>query len=512
MAKSWKRIIIFAGSTLILLFLAYKYFQQSVSFSFVDEYDNFIAAYFILGGKKLFTNIFHNRQFGPVYLSYLVQLITQPNSLYQLIMFHRIFVILFSLMFTTLLSIRFGLIAIIFTLLYEPIKYYFHGNLFLGESFIVYPLVYLFFLIFESKSKNTIFDYILVGAFFWFSCFMREPYIPLATFLFFCYLVRLNKVKAYKLSLVIVLFLSILSLIGINIKDYFFQLFQVNSNRIFVTSNESLNVTNLLKSFFYPFTVFFGGAWNYFRSITLTYSMILIVLSAFLLKTTKRYWQLIIIFISLGLAAIRPNEAGKVFYGTYRMTIWYGIIIASVLILLKLIIDNKKAQRYVVVMILLTIFVVSYFPENFIYKKINRNEIFNINYNRYFVNGEVVRMLSNPGDTLFVDGYESLIYWQAKIPSSYKYTLYYPVMKGIYQFDRERADMLNMKTLSFYFTDCNYIKTYPIPPVIKSSFRQFIYSVNNNEETCLYMNNNKLTKDFADKLKLIEKFNYKLID
>ena len=92
MAKSWKRILIFAGSALLLLFLAYKYFQQSVSFSFVDEYDNFIAAYFMLGGKKLFTDIFHNRQFGPVYLSYLIQLVTQPKSLYQLIMLHRIFV------------------------------------------------------------------------------------------------------------------------------------------------------------------------------------------------------------------------------------------------------------------------------------------------------------------------------------------------------------------------------------------------------------------------------------
>lgn len=316
MIRSWKKILVFVISALLLLFIAYKYFQQSVSFSFVDEYDNFVAAHFMLGGKKLFTDIFHNRQFGPVYLSYLIQLIVQPKSLYQLIMLHRIFVIFFSLMFTILLSVRFGLIAIIFTLLYEPIKFYFHGNLFLGESFIVYPLVYLFFLIFESKQKNIVLDYILVGIFFWFTCFMREPYIPLATFLLFCYLVKFRQVKASKLSLVIILFLSVLSLIGINIKDYFFQLFQVNSNRILVNGNESLNLANLLKSFLYPFTVFFGGAWNYFRSITVLYSIILISLSAFLLKASKKYWMVIIIFTILGLAAIRPNEAGKVFYGT----------------------------------------------------------------------------------------------------------------------------------------------------------------------------------------------------
>ena len=136
--------------------------------------------------------------------------------------------------------------------------------------------------------------------------------------------------------------------------------------------------------------------------------------------------------------------------------------------------------------------------------------MFNINYDRYFVNGEVVKILSSPDDTLFIDGYESLIYCQAKIPSSYKYILYYPVMKGIYQFDQERANMLKTKTPSFYFIDCNYRKTNPIPLEIKSNFRQFIYSIN-NQETCLYINKNKLTKEFTNKLKFIEKFNYKLI-
>ena len=505
------KILLFVGSALLLLLLAYVYFQQSVSFSFVDEYDNFIAAYFMLGGKKLFTDIFHNRQFGPVYLSYLIQLITQPESLYQLIMVHRIFVIFFSLIFTVLLSIRFGLIGIIFALLYEPIKFYFHGNLFLGESFIVYPLMYLFFLIFENKREEIALDHLLVGIFFWFACFMREPYIPLATFLLFCYLIKFKKVKASKSSLILIIFLSVLSFIGVNIKDYFFQLFQVNSSRIFTNSNESLNVTNLLKGFLYPFTVFFGGVWNYFRSITATYSMILILLSVFLLKTSKKYWQVTVIFISLGLAALRSVESGKEFYGAYRMTLWYGTIIASVLILLRYLLNNKKLSRFAVLTVLSIIFILSYFPGNFIYKKINREEMFNINYNRSFVNGEIVRILSSLNDTLFVDGYESLIYWQAKIPSSYKYIFYYPVMKGVYRFDQERVNMLRTKTPSFYFIDCNYRKINPIPPEIKSNFRQFIYTIN-NEETCLYINSNKLTKKFSDKLKLVEKFNYKLMN
>ncbi len=202
-------------------------------------------------------------------------------------------------------------------------------------------------------------------------------------------------------------------MIGININDYFFQLIQVNSNRILVNSSEGLNVINLLKSFFYPFTVFFGGAWNYFRLITVSYSIILISLSAFF-KNFKKYWIIITIFVILGLAAIRLNEPGKVFYGAYRMTLWYGIIIASVLILLRYLLNNKKLSNFVIVEFLLIIFIFSYSPDNFIYKKINREEMFNINYNQYFVNGEVIKLLSDKGDNLFVDGYASLIFWQAK--------------------------------------------------------------------------------------------------
>ena len=225
--------------------------------------------------------------------------------------------------------------------------------------------------------------------------------------------------------------------------------------------------------------------------------------------------MVVIIFIILGLAAIRPNEAGKVFYGAYRMTLWYGIIIASVLILLRYLLNNKKLSNFVVMEFLFIIFVFSYSPDNFIYKKINREDMFNINYNQYFVNGEVVKLLSDKGDNLFVDGYASLIFWQAGIPSSYKYSLYYPVMKGIPLFDQEKNIMFKTKAPTFYFIDCidrNRDKNNnPIPKEILTNYKQFIYTVINDEK-CLYINKNKLTKEFTNKLKLIEKYNYKLMN
>lgn len=506
------KFFIFSTLTLFLLFMVKKYFDQAVTFSFVDEYDNFIAAHFMMKGKKLFSEIFHNRQLGMVYLSYLIQFITHPQTLYQLVIIHRSFIIVFSFLFSLFLVWRFGLIAAGFVLLYEPIKYYFHGNLFLAESLIIYPLVYLFFLILISKQKETsLLENFFIGICLWFVFFMREPYVPLVFFLFISYCLKFRKSKYLIISLIVFLILTFFTLLTINLKDYFYQLVEINSLRIFNKKEDGLTLIGFIKSFFYPIQILLGGYWNHFRIIIAILLTLLLFLIVSVKVFLKKNWQILFIFISLGLAALRTIEPGKIFYGAYRMTQWYGFIIASVLILTKFLYDNKKNKVALTsIVILILVFFYSIFSkESFVWKKIDKQQIFNINYNRYFVNGEVVKLLSDKDDNLFVDGYESLIFWQAGIPSSYKYGLYYPVMKGILRFDQEKNKMLKTKMPTFYFIDCIYRNINPIPEEISANYKQFIYTVI-NEETCLYINKNKIKKLSEEKIKLIEKYNYRL--
>jgi hypothetical protein len=506
------KFFIFSTFTLFLLFMAKKYFDQAVTFSFVDEYDNFIAAYFMMNGKKLFSEIFHNRQLGMVYLSYLIQFITHPQTLYQLVVIHRLFIIVFSFLFSLFLVWRFGLIAVGFVLLYEPIKYYFHGNLFLAESLIIYPLLYLFLLVILIKQeKIMIIESILVGIFIWFVFFMREPYVPLVFFLFISYCLKFKKSKYLIISLIVFSILTFFTLLTVNFKDYFYQLFEVNNLRVFNNKEDGLTLIGFIKSFFYPVQILFGGYWNHFRIIITTYSILLLFLIVLVKVFFKKNWQILFIFISLGLAALRTIEPGKIFYGTYRMTQWYGLIIVSILILTKFFYDNKKNKIVLTsILVLVLVFFYSIFSkEGFVWKKFDKQQMFNVNYNRYFVNGEVIKLLSDKDDSLFVDGYESLIFWQAGIPSSYKYGLYYPVMKGISRFDQEKNKMLKTKMPTFYFIDCIYRNINPIPKEISANFKQFIYTVI-NEETCLYINKNKIKKLSEEKIKSIEKYNYRL--
>lgn len=70
--------------------------------------------------------------------------------------------------------------------------------------------------------------------------------------------------------------------------------------------------------------------------------------------------------------------------------------------------------------------------------------------------------------------------------------------------------MFRTKSPSFYFIDCHDRLVNPVPQEINLNFKQFIYPSNNNEETCLYINKNKLTKELGNKLKLVEKYSFKL--
>src|SRR5581483_4203479 len=223
--------IIFLIFSLFSLFFCFIYYRLATSFSFVDEFNNIVAGYFMLQGSKLYTDVFFNHQMLMPYISYAIQKVTHPNSLYQLIIIHRIVIIITSILSGLLLCFRFRLAGLAFFILYESIKYYLFGFLFLAESMIVYPLVYLFgisLLKLDKNQKIFVFDYILAGIFTWFVIFSREPYIPLAIVLYSAILVGNLDRKIKMISISILVILSTISLGLVASKEYIVDLFEVN--------------------------------------------------------------------------------------------------------------------------------------------------------------------------------------------------------------------------------------------------------------------------------------------
>src|SRR5579871_1635124 len=133
-------------SIVVLVFFTgvlYKiYIPRINAFGCFDDCNNFMGGYFLLHGKRLFSEIFFNHAPGMAYISYLIQSLFHPRNLYELILRHRQFVILFGFFGNLFLLLRFGWKASGFIILYELSKFYLFGDRFLAEAIIVYPIVY----------------------------------------------------------------------------------------------------------------------------------------------------------------------------------------------------------------------------------------------------------------------------------------------------------------------------------------------------------------------------------
>ena len=156
---------------LFVCLMVYKlYTPVMYSFGFTDEGDNISIGQYLLLNKKLYTEVFSQHQPLTYYLSAGIQYVVQPDNILLVVRRHRQFVLLFSFAWIAFLTLRYGLSLLpIFTLL-EVVKYYLLGHLFLAESIVIYPFIYLTLLFVQvfQKKKTYAFELILfsLSAFF----------------------------------------------------------------------------------------------------------------------------------------------------------------------------------------------------------------------------------------------------------------------------------------------------------------------------------------------------------
>ena len=481
---------------LVLYIYLYKIYMPRINaFGCFDDCGNFLGGYFFLHGKRLYSEIFFNHNPLMVYISWIIQLITSPDNLYELILRHRQSLLLFSFLFNLGLFIRFGITAIAFALFFELTKFYLFGDRFLAESFIVYPLAYLaglFSLKFYKKALY-LFDYVLAGIFVWFIIFMREPYVP-AAILLFIYLLWNKKKKANSIiALGIFLTLSFFTLALHDINEYFFNVVTTNFEVTFASEAQSIDFRGLgiLKIFFYPITVLFLGEWGYFRFILVSLNSLFLVSVIFLLL--KKQWKFVfLLVILLGVLNIRYVEPGLTYYGAFHLLCWYGVFIfMSFMILAQIIVMNKRFFYFITFLYsCLLIFHISS-PLSFLNSKPNPHDELITNYGIQLQVGNVINILSNPDDKLFLDGFDDIIYWQAKRFSDYKYSMYTAHMPYYEKYASERIRMFKENPPNFYYGSCPKEKN-PQRILPKSFRNDYIRLYDNGKPSCLWVRKTKL--------------------
>lgn len=503
MVKFLKNSPVFSSALLLLILLIsyivlYKiYIPKINAFGCFDDCFNYVAGYFIFKGKTLYSEIPFNHQLLPAYISYLVQAVTHPINIFELVLKHRQFVLLFGFSFNVLLVLRFKWVGLGFALLYEFSKFYLFGDRFLAEGMIVYPIVYTAGLLWLKLEKKDIFkfEYILAGLFAWFVIFSREPYVPLALFLYALLLFGKPYKKIKIISVVVFLSLTAFTLLSTPINEYIYNVFTINTSQ----ANQGLLNGEILRSFYYPVFILFGGKWGIFRYYLVGLDLIFLGLFFYLLLWKRKIKLCLAVFLTLVLANLRANNvAGVVYFEAFHMISWFGLLVMFTLLMLKQIFTEKKRLGFLILILLAFLFTKTILSsQSYIYDKINSHEEFITNFGTYLQVGEVVKSLSEPEDTLFLDGFDDLITWQADRLSSYKYAWYVAFMMGIPEFDKLRVEMFKNNPPDFYYGSCPK-EINPARLIPEGARSNYIRLNSLGNPTCLFVKKSK-AKEISQK-------------
>jgi hypothetical protein len=282
------------------------------------------------------------------------------------------------------------------------------------------------------------------------------------------------------------------------IKEYLTQLIILNSQTTIPDQTGGNGILQILKSFGYPIYIFMEGSLTPVHILLIGLSSVFILIAGYRGIVLKKTKEIIFILIILGFAGIRVIVPGTELYAGYRMITWYSLFIMIILFLL----ENKKTfERYKWMrtlsyfIIALSVIFVLLNPKSYLFDKVDRYQDFSTSYGRQFVNGEVVRILSSGHDTLFVDGYDVLMFWQAGIASSYPYTFYFSLFDGIDKYENLRVKMFEQNPPDFYFKECVAKNTFALPKFALSQYKEL---KNKGSHTCLFIRKEKIPEISED--------------
>ena len=152
---SLKKILLLSSLFLLFVFFAFQTLQSRLfSIHFVDEDENMVAGYYMAKGEKLYSDIFSHKQPMPAIFSALINKIFKPKSLFLFIKRHREAVFFHSVFWWLIFLFEFGFSGLIFSIMTEITKRFLLGDLFLAESLVVFPLVYVLGCLWKKQSKK----------------------------------------------------------------------------------------------------------------------------------------------------------------------------------------------------------------------------------------------------------------------------------------------------------------------------------------------------------------------
>ena len=249
---------------IILFFVSFlKPFENNIfNIAFGDEDDNFVTGSWLLKGKELYRDVFFQHQPTPSIISAGVQKITKPNTTFLLVKRHREFIFFYSLFWILLLTYRFGLIFALTGITFELTKFTLLGNLFLAESLVAYPVMYVCVFVYSSYQKKKKVEKLEILFLLSLLLLIQLTLLPMLPFVLFSFLMIYIKEKKQRrffiLSSIGLIFIATIMLIPfLDFRQYFIDTI-VNILLEYIPSEAKYSpLFAILSVFFLPIKVFF---------------------------------------------------------------------------------------------------------------------------------------------------------------------------------------------------------------------------------------------------------------
>src|SRR5579884_3106331 len=391
-----KKLVVTVVFTLFfVLITGYFYSNRALSFHFVDEEYNFTLGNDILHGQKIYKEQFSNHQPLAFVISAGIQKLTHPNSIFSLVKRHRQVMVAYAVVWSLILVSLFGLPSLVFVVIFELTKYLLLGDLFLPESLVVYPLIYLISAAMIRKGKLKSFEFLLIGFFISVVFFLLSPLWPLLLVLtIYFFKISSKKVEYINQAIYINLF-------------YFIPLTATDPTAI-----------SFLKGFGAPLITLFSADFNSQIFPVLWVLSLIFVLSVFRLIKEKRFKEAWFSVMLLGLCNLRYIKPGLEYYEGFHLLPWYACLIFMDAIYIVELFKEKSLKVVKLAAVTSVVLVVGLALRSStvgLFVKTDQQHDLYVNYSNQTTLGEAVRIMSEgkKDDSLFVAPDEWLIYWQS---------------------------------------------------------------------------------------------------
>ncbi len=478
---------------LILFYLIQK--DRLISPSFVDEQDNFVIGKELSIDKKLYKDFFSHHQPLAYIISSSLQKTIPINSIFELISRHRQFIFIWSCLWYLFFTYKFGYKGLLISLSLESLKYWNFAYMFLAESIVIYPLIFIALYLFYEKLKSS--EFFLLGLCFAFSFWILATIWP---FLFFTFLFLLFKnlknKKFYFNFLSGFLLITIIVLFFIDIKSYFQDAIYTN---IFYYIPQATNKNNL--SFI---SIFFQNTKNphlYFLQI---YYLIFIFSFIYLVFIKKQKIH-ILFFIFLALLNIRKVSPNNIFFSAFHLLPWLAIFITLSLHFFQKTLNYLKHKNFLIFVVLSLLIFTNIIQFSHQDNKKNILQEYDIHYSTVSNIGSALKKIKNETDTLLVISNQVLYFYQTEITPASRYIFYYPWMDTVPHIATDIKNIMDNNSPNFLYYqegESAFIKNH------LSKYERLSYRENITDFYILKENKENLSSKNIDDLNF---FNIKII-